>query len=384
MRELHGSGRLKQWTALGLASVLLVACGAEGADDSNGSAPDDGGEESGDAGPEFEWDMAAFLSAESAQGQAMEWWMDEIEERSDGRIQFNRFYNESLVAGADTRDALNDGRVQIANLTTAFTAGDFPLTEVGELPFVGDNVPAQLTTLNQMYAENDAFQEEWRSQGIHVISFIAISPPVTGAAEPIESADWFEGKSVRTSASMTQIVDLLGGDPMTVIAGEAYEAMERGMVDAYTSVMLDLVPDLSLHEVGPHMADVGVGYFGTSTWGLSLEEWEQLPDDLQEMITELTDEFVERQVEIRNEVEDAACETVLDAGGTVTILGDAEVETIRETVEDVFFEQWSAEASAAGVEADEYHEQYVGLIEEHSATFADYEHALLRCAEMQG
>jgi TRAP-type transport system periplasmic protein len=374
-----------------LVAMLGAACAGDDTGDGGDPAdtePADGDEEPTDEGqaaePEYEWQMAAFLGESTAQGQAMEWWMDEVEERSNGRIAFERYYSESLLGGEEIRDGIGDGRVAVGNFTTAYTPADFPVEGVSQLPFVGDNVPAQTATLNDLYETHDGFREEFQSQGVHVLSFVGIQPPVTGADEPIESIDWFEGKSVRTSGFTTRAVEAMGGDAVSIVAGETYEAMQRGLIDAYSGMLIDVIPPLGLHEVGPHLVDLGIGYFASSTWGMSLNEYEALPDDLRQIIDEVSEEFHDKQFELREPIEAEACETILDAGGSITILDDSEVAALEEAVGDGPMEDWLAGAEAAGVDGEALYEEYVSSIEEYaSSEYSDFEQPMARCLEVE-
>ena len=70
--------------------------------------------------------MASFLSPTTAQGQATTWWIEELEERTDGRVTVDPFWDASLLGAEEIRDGVRDGRVELGNLTYAYTPSDFP------------------------------------------------------------------------------------------------------------------------------------------------------------------------------------------------------------------------------------------------------------------
>jgi TRAP-type transport system periplasmic protein len=384
-------GRGRAPAILLVGALTLVACAGDEVGDGveeAAVAADDSSDDAGEAGtsaPEFEWQMAAFLGEATAQGQAMTWWMDQVEERSDGRITFERFFDASLFGPDEIGRALELDQIQVGNLTTAHTPGAFPVSQVAEIPFLGDNTPAQTATLNRMYEEQDAFREEWQSQGMHILSFIGIPPPITGVTEQIDSMSWFEGKSIRTVGYMTEVFEAIGADPVAILPGEIYEGMERGLVDGYTGMILDVIPALGLHEVGPHLVDMGTGFTASSTWAMSLEAWESLPGDLQEVVDEVTVEFEDVMFEYRNDLEDQACEEVLDSGGSITLIDDDEVVELEDLVQEQALDTWLAGLDGTGADGEQLYEDYVSAYEEQLASGAhdDYVQPMERCAELQ-
>jgi TRAP-type mannitol/chloroaromatic compound transport system substrate-binding protein len=82
---------------------------------------------------------------------------------------------------------------------------------------------------------------------------------------------------------------------------------------------------------------------------MSLEQWEQLSPELQAIIEELNAEFPARLTEEYRTASSAACETILDAGGSVLIFSEAEVDKWREAIGDAPLEDWVALAEGAGV-----------------------------------
>jgi TRAP-type transport system periplasmic protein len=385
------------WVFVALA-LVAAACGEATTTDDDTTTDDttgdtatddtadddaDDGMDDADSGETVELTFASFLPQTSSQGQAITWFIEELESRTNGRAQVEMFWAESLIAGVDMAEALRDGRTDIGNVTYAYTPGAFPLKTIGEIPFLSTNVPAYLAANNAMYAGNEAFRNEWEGQGIKVLSFIGIPPPITGCPEPCDTMNWFQGKAVRTSGSMTRIMDVMGADPQAFAVAEVYENVQRGLIDAYSGLILDVLAPLSLHEVGGYIVDHGVGQYASSTLAMNLTAYENLPDDIRAVVDELAAEFPEYALGVNSDIEDTSCEQILDEGGTVAIWSASETQRLVETVGDGPRQDWIAKADAEGVDGEAMLEEYLGLLERFEAEYPTAQRGMERCVEIQ-
>ena len=67
--------------------------------------------------------------------QILYWWLDEVEKRSGGRINFERYPGESLAKAAEQLDALESGMADVSLFVTTYTPGKIPLNTITALPF---------------------------------------------------------------------------------------------------------------------------------------------------------------------------------------------------------------------------------------------------------
>lgn len=364
--------RVRAAAALAAVSLLAAACG--------------GGQAGGGGGTEtVEMQMASFLSESTAQGQAITRWIDEVEKRTNGAVSVETYWDASLLGAEEIRDGLRDGRVELGNVSYAYTPSEFPLTSIVEVPFLGSNMAAQAVAMNRLYAENEQFRNEWEQQGIKVLSFVGVPPALTGAKEPVTTVDWYRGKTIRASGSFVSALEAVGANPAAIAVPETYEAMQHGTVDAYGGLILDVITPLSLHEVGQHIHDPGLGHYANSTWTITMDTWNSLSPELQRTLEEVSAGFVDQLVAAAERTEDAACTTILESGGSVHVFSEAETQKWREAWGDAPMNNWVEKAKAAGVaDPAAMYEEFRGYYEDAASTeFADYRSGIERCVARQ-
>lgn len=391
--------------ASAVLALAVAACGGtvdesetveSGDDGAADSAEDDDGAADTDAGDADESDgqvdgsgeavellMQSYIGQGTAYGQTLTAFIEEVEE--DGHVVIEDLWDGSLVAAPEILFGLQDGRLGMGHFSNAYHPGTFPLTEVVEVPFVTDNVPAQMATMNRLYRENEAFRSEWHDQGLHILTFLGAPPSISGAREPFDSFEFYEGKRVRTSGATTAAVAAIGGEPVSLPVGEMYEGLERGTVDMFAGMILDILPQLSLHEIAPYAVDPGMGLYAVTHLNMPLEQWESLSDEAQASLTEAADRATVRLMEEFERLEDEACDVIFDSGGTVSMLGEEDVEEWAAIAFEPILDDWKNRAREAGIDdPDGFWEEYRSILAEYEEEYSDYRTGVERCVESRG
>ncbi|HWH32770.1 MAG TPA: C4-dicarboxylate TRAP transporter substrate-binding protein [Egibacteraceae bacterium] len=368
--------------------ILVTACGSGGEGTSeegtSAQATENGSEEASET-PEFEereLTMASWYAPDTFQGAAINWWIEELAKRTGGAVTVKTYWSESLLGAAEIANGVRDGRVDLGHFCYCYTPGDFPLSTVVEVPFMGDNIGAQVTALNELYKDDEAYRNEWESGGIKLLSHNPVQPALVGAPEPIGGLDWFQGKSIRASGFFAEALKKVGASPVSLPVGDTYEAMQRGTIDAYGSVLLDSLGPLSLLEVGKHVVDPGLGHFVASAWTISQQTWDSMEPELQAVIEEISAAYPEKLIEASFDIEDKNCQAIKEAGGTLTKLSEADTQRWRELVGESGLDSFVQRASAAGVDGRAFWEKYDALYQEAAeGAHADYVSGVDRCIE---
>ena len=158
-------------------------------------------------------------------------------------------------------------------------------------------------------------------------------------------------------------------------AGEQYEALQRGTIDAYASQVFEYTPSLSLYEVAPHTYDTGTGIFATVNTSINREVYDALPQDVKDVMAELSEEYDAQLAEIVAAESAAACDAILDAGGTVDVFPQELVGEWQTRVGDTIREGW---AEQVGEGADAFFEEYTSAVA--SAQTDEYVSPTVECA----
>lgn len=358
------STRFAGVAAIAISALALSACAST-------DTPD-----AGDDTKTYTLQLASSIGPNSGQSQADQWWADEVEARTDGRVKVEFFFSESLVPAADTLSAVGSKRVEVGYLAAAYTPGELPLSQIAGIPFVTQNAEAQVRAFTQLYEENEAFRNEWTQHGVEVLHFGVVTKNLVGSHEPITGLDWFEGKQVRAIGFVPKALEAVGANPVSISIAEVYEAMERGLLDAYSSTTFEVFTDLGLHEVAEHTTDTGLGTHILVATVINKEVWDGLPEDIREIIKGVDAEFTENAVALLRDVEDKACERVKEVGGTLARFDDATIAAWRDKIGTSIEEAFIAQAGAG---SEEFVKAFRAAVTKQEAVASDYVAGLDRC-----
>ena len=373
--------RIRRYVAAALAVVLVIAaCGDDDSSGTSATSSNAGATTAGTIAP-VQLTAQSYLAEAAALGKVAAWFYDEVEARTNGAVTFDRYWSGSLVEPLGIRDAISDGRLDVGQASHAYHPDAFPITNITAIPFATENVPAQTAAMTRLFSENAAFRAEWESQGLHLVAFLAVPASVLASKEPITTIDQLRGMQVRGVDRFIAGLEAVGANPVSLTAFEVYESVERGVVDAYTGIPLDVVGALKLQEVAPFVTDMGQGNYAGAYLAMSLATWNALDPSLQQIIDQVAAEIPPIVAGFYSTGEDASCEAIRAAGGAVSVMAPDQVSAWADAIGTIVKDKWAAEV---GADADAIFARYEALIAEEEGSYSSFESGLARCAATFG
>ena len=215
------------------------------------------------------------------------YWAPNLWERTNGQLELSvTSFVELGLAGPGTLSKVADGSLDMVNIFTGYVAGAHPSLEVQSLWGTASDWESSYSALTEMAPDIDRMLLDITG-GSPVLNrnWFAGSDQWFFSNEPMRSTDDFDGKRVRThSASMSDFIRGMGGEPVELSVGELYTALQIGTVDAAVTTLLLGVTG-SLYEVTDHIAGPVIG-FGYTNNVINRDVWNGIPDDLQQIIIE--------------------------------------------------------------------------------------------------
>ncbi|WP_157813862.1 MULTISPECIES: TRAP transporter substrate-binding protein DctP [unclassified Microbacterium] len=362
-------------TALVSAGLLVSAC--------SGVVAEPDGDASGDGGGEPEVTLTLVTAAIDGTPNAavQDWFLDEIEERSDGKVAFERTEAYSLCAAPEIVECVRDGRADIGVTIPDYTPQYFPSTSVVSIPFIGQNWQAIMQSLYDLHQENPDAQAVMEGNELHYLATWPVGRLLLGTKEPVTDTAGLSGLAVRVSGPLAQqLFQGAGANIVALPANETYEGVERGLADAVGAGM-DFPVNYRLNELLPYWTDPGFGQYSAFGMWLSATAYEGLSDELKAVFDEVAEELNSGAgAEAYNVKAAEQCPAMLDAP-TVQDLnawGEAETEAWESATGDSMLDAWVELATGQGLEnAQGVLDDYLAGLE----TYADVEvgDATLEC-----
>lgn len=380
-------GRDLRLTGATLALAMVATACANG-DSGDGAAAADGGsaetsEANSDGAEPTHLRVATSLPPGGSMMGQIEWYLEELEARTDGAITSEISYGGSLLSSGDIVPGLGDGRAEAGLVVPAYHVDTMPLYN---LVFVStqDNQGARSVALQDLYDNNELLRAEIEEDnGIHMVGFLGNSSQAAATAEPVESIDDLADRRIRIPGYPASGWQELGVEPVMFAVEEIFEGLQRGVLDGVT-YPFDTHASTGVYEHAPYLFP-DIGESGNAAFGISNEVYESLPEDVHAVMDELAAEWYDELVAGMMDADEAACDEMLDAGVTIQLWDENEQQQVTDGVGDAIMDAWKTDVTASGYsedDADDVWNEYIGYVEDHTDT-VEYESGLRRCADRQ-
>lgn len=341
----------------GAAMAAILALGLAGCAEGAGSSEDD---------------THTFILATGAMGgtphsTVEQRYLDEVEERSDGRIEFDRLPFEALCDMDEVVNCISDGRADIGTTVTDYTPHMLPSLSVVSVPFLNTDIQATVAGLYDVHQEYEPAAQLLDESNLEYISTWPVGAMFIGSKEPVENIDDLDGLRARAAGPVTQsTLESVGVNVNAITASETYESLQRGVIDSVAAA-LDFGVNYQVTEQLPYWAEPGLGQYTAYGMWWNQESYESLPEDLQSTVDEVTEEFnYGETVQTYNEGMREVCDGMLASDDVESFIrwDEGSTQEWEDLVGDQGVEQWLSIVHDYGFdEAEEYLDEYMAAYE---------------------
>lgn len=342
-----------------------------------------GGSDSTQTGDEVTWTLATMAPQNSDQQAVEDAYLDMLEENSEGRINIRRTEPLSLCAADEIADCVQDGRAEIGSGVPDYTPHYFPTAALASIPFIGEDWQAIMQTQHDLHQENEDVMQSLANYGIYHAGTYPVGRLFIGTRERLDGPEDLENMSIRGSGPLTiQMLEMSGANLVSLPSDEAYEAIDRGVVDSVAGSLT--FPSMqSLDEVLPYWVDAGVGEYSNYGLWINQDAYDALPEDLQAVVDEATERLVDGvAVAAFHEAQNGMCEAIQERGN-IEEMDSWDEQTVDEWGGDMMeslYDSWLASADEYGLsDAEAVLDQYLEGLDQHAE--GDYEDAGMACVD---
>jgi len=275
-----------------------------------------------DAPETIELSYSIFFPPTHANAVAAEAWGAEIEKRTEGRVKITAYPGGTLSPAPQCYDGVVKGISDIGMTALAYTRGRFPLMEGLDLPMGYTNGTMATQVANEIYQEFKPAELE----DTHTLYLHAHGPGLLHTKTPVNTLEDIQGMNIRCTGLAAKIVEVLGGNPVAMSQGETYEALQKGTADG-TFGPIETLEGWKHGEVIKYTTDTSMIGYTTVMWvGMNKDKWESMPEDIQNIFTEVSAEWIDVHAKAWDDADNAGREFTLSLGNEIISLSDEEAD----------------------------------------------------------
>ncbi len=295
-------------------------------------------------------------------------WARKVEADSDGRIKVE-IYPAMQLGGSPPAlyDQIRDGVIDCGWALPSYNPGRFPEAEAFELPFMS-SMSAEATS-KALWEFGETYLTE-RFGDIKPIAIHVHGPGVIHKkGDPITSTADFEGLKLRgPSRQANALLESLGATTVGMPVPAFPEALSKGVVDGGV-IPWEIVPPLKVHELADSHTQIGGDralYNTVFVWGMNLDSYNRLPDDLKAVIDANSGLEVSGMAGAAMDKGDTVGEELVNGtDNAVVTLDEAVVDELR-AIGAAQTEAWIAEMESKGLAGRQMVDDAQALIAKHT------------------
>jgi TRAP-type C4-dicarboxylate transport system substrate-binding protein len=287
-----------------------------------------------------------------AQVHMIEPWVKKVEASSGGKLKIE-IYPSMALGGTPPQliKQVRDGVVDFVWTVTGYTAGQFPRSEVFELPTVfTNNTVATNLAMRDLFAEYLAPEyadvkvialHVHAGQGIHTVD------------KPIHKVEDLAGMKMRIpTRTGAWILEALGANPVGMPVPQLPQALAKKVVDG-ALIPWEIMPPLKIQELTKYQIE-GPNHvrFGTATFVIAMNKakYESLPAALQKAIDDNSGEEFAREVgRVWTQSELVGLDVALKDGNELITISEAEMKRFEARLAPVV-DRWIEDVKGQGVD----------------------------------
>lgn len=267
-------------------------------------------------------------------GIAASLFAERVNTEMEGSACMEVYPNSTLYDDDKVLEALLNGDVQFAAPSLSKFEKFTKRFRIFDLPFMFKNIEA--VDAFQISETGTAMKESMVRRGILGLEFWHNGMKQISANRPLVVPSDAEGLKFRVQASDVLVAQMeaLGANPQKIAFAEVYGALQQGVVDGQENTWSNIY-GRKFFEVQDGITESNHGIIDYLVV-TSVDWWESLPDDMRNQLATILREVTEARNGEAYAVNQAAKQSIIDAGGVIRILTDEQRQMWVEAMKPVW------------------------------------------------
>jgi TRAP-type C4-dicarboxylate transport system substrate-binding protein len=274
---------------------------------------------------------ANFFPPQDVHSKLAEAWMKEIEKRTNGAVKFTYFPGGATLKANQIYEGVMKGVADIGMSCFAYTPGLFPAMEAIDLPLGYKSGRMATWVINEYYKTVKPKELE----AVKVLYLHAHGPGLLHTKKLVQKLEDVKGLKIRSTGVSAKIAKALGGIGMPLAQTEAYEALQKGVVDATLSPYQVLKGWKQAEVIKYTVECYGVGYTTGFFVVMNKSKWEALPPEVKKVFEQVSQEWIVKHAQAWDDGDKEGKEYSLSLGNKVITLSPEEDERWAQAVKPV-------------------------------------------------
>ena len=258
-----------------------------------------------------------------------------LEEAGEYQVNWNEAYAGTLYSFTDTREAVQDGIVDVGMVGTVWEGSTMPLQNVTYFtPFATSDHRMLIEIFDDLNANLPELANSWSENNMVPLSSLITDSYDIYATFPVETIEDLQNRRLNAPGTSANWLQGTGATPVDGALTTYYTNIQTGVTEGTLSFASGILPT-RVYEVAPELTRVGIGsmYFGSIT--ANKDFFDGLPAPVQEAFREAGKATSQAHGDYVAELAAKAMDEMQAAGLNVSELPDAEKDKWVQGLPDI-------------------------------------------------
>ncbi|MBK5207708.1 MAG: TRAP transporter substrate-binding protein [Polaromonas sp.] len=272
---------------------------------------------------------------------------DKVKANTGGRLEIQAFAAGAVVGAFETLDAVSQNILQGQSTYPGYWAGKEPaLAVIGDFAF-GYRSPDQQNRWLHEKGGMEMLRQAYKPFNAYTVGATWWGVESLTSKKPIRRPEDFKGIKHRGAQGIAaETIAKMGASIVVLPGGEAYSALEKGIVDCVDWSTISVNAKVGFFEVAKYATFPGFHSMPIQDFTVNANAWKNLPDDVKQILDRTWREFSLLQVSRIAENDKRVAVEVKKKGVELVAWSDADLTRARQLAQ-VVVDEWAAKGPLA-------------------------------------
>jgi len=288
--------------------------------------------------------------------QALLFFEEQVETRSDGDIQVELFPGGQLGSVQEMTDLVQSGNITMTTGASVLLSSTVAELAVLDQFLLFEDEEQARSVLDG--GAGDTLAAAIEDRGLKLMGYMELGfRSFTNSRAPLDSVEAFEGLRMRSADNPIQIKAWrsIGAVPVPLAWGEIYSSLQQGLIDGQESALSSMVVE-RFFEVQDYVSLTGHIYW-PELWLADLDWYQGLSDEHRAVVDDVAAETVDLQRQLTAEANADTLDRLREEGLAVNELPAEDREEMGETMNAAI------EADIREKVGDDFYDQFMSALD---------------------
>lgn len=244
------------------------------------------------------WKVQALWGAGEDTYAWFQTFCENVKKNTGGQLEITPFPAGAIVGTFETLDAVGQNVIQGHTTYPGYFAGKEPaLAVIGDFSF-GYTAPHQQDEWLRKKGGMEMLRKAYDKYNAYTVGCTWWGVESLVCKVPVRTPDDFKGLKHRGAQGLAaETIAKMGASIVVIPGGEAYSALEKGIVDTVDWSTISVNNKIGFFEIAKYATYPGFHSMPIQDFTVNKSAWKALPDDVKKTLVDTWDQFGHYQVE---------------------------------------------------------------------------------------